>query len=313
MKLDNKGFAISGILYAIMILFLTIIFSLLALVTNRKLVLDKYKGEVKELINNSEETFGIRVQLANNTSNFKISENAFADYDPKSDVAACLNASITGDTNPLCRSYEVDYSDYLAYRIYDTDGNEVTFNFNTITSSDSYSIKVASYTYYARNNSGTYLVNNNNTGLKTVTNLLDVNNENKFYIKYSAVDNNNILSKEVTRTLVINKYNYYINITDNYYSIDPSDITSFDFKTKAKCYNYDGTNLNAANSSLNYALYDSNNELITGFSATSTGASYTVASGTKTVNPADLFHVRYYVDTLADSKAEIRTAYFSVN
>lgn len=54
MKLNNRGFAISGILYAIMFLFITLIFAVLGLLGSRKIVLDKYKQEVSNKLENNE-------------------------------------------------------------------------------------------------------------------------------------------------------------------------------------------------------------------------------------------------------------------
>lgn len=308
MKLDNKGFAISGILYAVMILFLTIIFSLLALISNRKSVLDKYKMEVKELINNSEETFGARIQLANNTSNIKMSENELANYDFKSNVAACLNANVSGPKNVLCRNNEVDISEILAYRIYDEVGNEIKFNFGEVTSGD-YMVKIATYTYYDKSN-GSYVLDPTETTLKTTTRTLDSTKPNKYYVKYSVVDNNNISAKEVTRTLIVNKYNYYINPLDNYFTVSPSEITTYDFKNKVDNYKYDGTNLQKSNSELKYVLYDSDNEIITEWK--SAELKYITSSGTKNILSTSLFHVRYYVGELNSSLAQTKDLYFYV-
>ena len=50
MKLNNKGFAISGTIYALMFLFIILIFATLGLLGSRKVVLDKYKqGIVKDV------------------------------------------------------------------------------------------------------------------------------------------------------------------------------------------------------------------------------------------------------------------------
>lgn len=59
MKLNNKGFAISGIIYAIMFLFIIIIFAVLGLLGTRKLALDKYKKEVSNSIENNEEIINV--------------------------------------------------------------------------------------------------------------------------------------------------------------------------------------------------------------------------------------------------------------
>ena len=46
MRLNNKGFAISGVIYAIMFLFIILTFAILGLLGSRKIVLDKYKQDV---------------------------------------------------------------------------------------------------------------------------------------------------------------------------------------------------------------------------------------------------------------------------
>lgn len=53
MKLNNKGFAISGTIYALMFLFIILIFATLGLLGSRKIILDKYKqGIVKDIQTN---------------------------------------------------------------------------------------------------------------------------------------------------------------------------------------------------------------------------------------------------------------------
>ena len=51
---NNKGFAISGIIYSILILFLLLIFSILAILGSRKLIIDKFKLEVLNKIYGNE-------------------------------------------------------------------------------------------------------------------------------------------------------------------------------------------------------------------------------------------------------------------
>lgn len=50
MKLNNKGFAISGVIYAIMFLFIILTFATLGLLGSRKVVLDSYKQDVMKTI-----------------------------------------------------------------------------------------------------------------------------------------------------------------------------------------------------------------------------------------------------------------------
>lgn len=51
MKLNKKGFVSSAVLYSLLLLFLALILGLLALLSNRKQILDKLKGDIKSEIN----------------------------------------------------------------------------------------------------------------------------------------------------------------------------------------------------------------------------------------------------------------------
>ena len=51
---NNKGFAISGIIYSILILFLLLVFSILAILGSRKLIIDRFKLEVLNKIYGNE-------------------------------------------------------------------------------------------------------------------------------------------------------------------------------------------------------------------------------------------------------------------
>ena len=49
--MNNKGFAVSGIIYSILILFLLLLFSILSIMGARKMVLDKLKNDVMNELN----------------------------------------------------------------------------------------------------------------------------------------------------------------------------------------------------------------------------------------------------------------------
>ena len=51
MKLNNKGFVISTLMYALLIVFLFLIIGLITLLSNRKMILDKLKKDVKDEVN----------------------------------------------------------------------------------------------------------------------------------------------------------------------------------------------------------------------------------------------------------------------
>jgi hypothetical protein len=52
MKLNNKGFAISGVLYPVFILFLALVFTILSLLANRKIIFDKTRTEIMSFLDN---------------------------------------------------------------------------------------------------------------------------------------------------------------------------------------------------------------------------------------------------------------------
>ena len=53
MKLNNKGFAISSILYIILVLIIILLALSLAILNSRKLILDKIHDKTYSVINNS--------------------------------------------------------------------------------------------------------------------------------------------------------------------------------------------------------------------------------------------------------------------
>lgn len=50
-KLNNKGFVASAVLYSLLILFLALLLGLFSMLSNRKMILDKLKGDIKKEIN----------------------------------------------------------------------------------------------------------------------------------------------------------------------------------------------------------------------------------------------------------------------
>jgi len=56
MKLNNKGFAISTLMYSLLILAVSLMFGILAILVSRKMTLDKIKEKVKEQVNGTIQT-----------------------------------------------------------------------------------------------------------------------------------------------------------------------------------------------------------------------------------------------------------------
>ncbi len=115
---QNKGFAISGIIYSILILFLILIFSILAILGSRKLIIDKFKSDTLNKIYgnelekiytdnsgaNSPELLNNMIPLYYDGSNWIYADvkKEWYDYDKKEWAnAVVLNSGITknvGDT-----------------------------------------------------------------------------------------------------------------------------------------------------------------------------------------------------------------------
>ena len=323
MKLNNKGFAITSILYAVLILFLSLIAALLMLMGNRKLVLDKYKNEVKENLNNSAETYGARVQIASDATYVRIYENEFLNYDFKSNVSGCLNSSNGNSSeDSLCSSNETDITHLLNYKVYDEAGNEViSFTTDVLSGENDFKAEVVKYTYYAKDENGNYILSADGKSLKVVTDSLKVNKENMFFIKYYVVDNNNILSKEATRTLVILKYNNYIHVKNNYFKVTTSGFLTYDFKVNADSYKLENNTLVKDNTLLNYVIFNANDEKIIEFKELD-GKLYYNCEGDSCkedgvhkdfeVTSDERFRVRYFTGSLETLKSEENYAYFSV-
>lgn len=51
MKMDNKGFAITGIVYSALLLFLVLLAGILSMMATRKVILDKIKKEIEYNLN----------------------------------------------------------------------------------------------------------------------------------------------------------------------------------------------------------------------------------------------------------------------
>lgn len=314
MKLNNKGFAISGILYAVMILFLTIVVALLAMISNRKLALDKYKKNVKTELNDAAETYGARVQISPDTTYVRINEDELIDYDMKSKISGCINGGSSADeTNTLCQENETDITNLVNYKIYDEIGNEVlSFNSDTVISNDNYKADIVYYTYNEKDTKGNYVLDETKTKLKVVTKYLSPNVENIFYVRYYVVDNNNTLSKEATRTLVIKKYNNYINVINNYFKVDKNEINTYNFLNNANSYIYSSRTLNKDNTILKYALYNEEDYAITDFYKESGIWYYHANSLSIKVVPEEKFRVRYFTGTLDNLTSEVNYAYFTI-
>ncbi len=327
MKLNNKGFAITSILYAVLVLFLSIIVAMLLLLANRRLVLDKYKKEVKENLNDSAETYGARVQISSDTLYVRIYEEEFMQYNLKSKISGCLNGNNTGEEleGSLCSKTETDISNLINYKIYDSNQNEVLeFAVDTIYGIDDYrneKVDIIKYTYYAKDSNGNYIVREDGKGLEIVTSYLVSNKENLFFVKYYVVDSNNIISKESTRTLIIIKYDNYVKADVTYFSVPQTALLNYNYKNHAHAYRMNGTSLLRDDTLLNYALFDENDYKIIEFKKIEDSYYYNCEHDAckengsyidMPVNVDDKFRIRYFTGDYNSPTSDTSYNYFVI-
>jgi len=104
MKMNNKGFAITGFLYAIFSLFLVLLTLLLITLTNSKLILQRTKQNVRENVSDKElSTIGHYLSIFVNSQDVTISlgssYNVLTDVSVKKYDGTVLPLEITTSTN----------------------------------------------------------------------------------------------------------------------------------------------------------------------------------------------------------------------
>ena len=333
MKLNNKGFAITSILYAVLILFLSLILAMMMLLANRKMVLDKYKANVREELNSSKETYGAHVQISSDTVKLRIYEDEFMNFDMKSKVSGCLNVAkkVENPEASLCSENEKDVTELVNYNIYDELGNEVlNFSSEVLISEDGFKTEIIKYTTYEKDSNNNYVLAEDGKSLKIITHDLTANKNNIFFVNYYVVDNANILSKASIRNIIIVKYNNYINVLNNYFKISRSEILTYDFLSKAKAYKLETTTENntlkrklvADQQSLNYKIYNADDYEIKEFKIVDNQLVYSYCKKNicesndtyfeEKITSDEKFRVRYFTGTINNLTSEINYAYFNV-
>lgn len=124
-KLNNKGFAISTMIYSIFLMFVILVGSLLALLSYRKTIFDAHKKAIIEDANKLPSVI---------LKNVSISYDDRLNYSLKDDVQLCDNCIID---SILFEDYEINSSEYDAYLVNLTPG---VYNFVYRISKDEISI-----------------------------------------------------------------------------------------------------------------------------------------------------------------------------
>lgn len=111
MKLNNKGFAISTMIYSIFLMFLILVASLLALLSYRKTIFDAHKNAIYEEANNLPSVI---------VKNVSLGYDERLDYDLTDDISLCSGCTIISIT---IDDYEIESDEYKDYLKNLTPGN----------------------------------------------------------------------------------------------------------------------------------------------------------------------------------------------
>lgn len=103
MKLNNKGFAISTMIYSIFLMFLILVASLLALLSYRKTIFDAHKNAIYEEANNLPSVI---------VKNVSLGYDERLDYDLIDDISLCSGCTIISIT---IDDYEIESNEYKDY------------------------------------------------------------------------------------------------------------------------------------------------------------------------------------------------------
>lgn len=143
MKLNSKGFAITGIMYSVLILFLALLLGILAILNSRKVLLDKTKKELLDKFN--EES----VALAGGLADIQI-----INQDVWTSSAKTVNVTITAGEGPYT---------YTLTPTSSIDDN-VTWNNATVDANGLFTFTANNGSYYLwiRNGNNEYIYINNN-------------------------------------------------------------------------------------------------------------------------------------------------------
>lgn len=108
MKLNDKGFAISGILYSILVIFMIVLFTILGTLGSRKVVLDKTKMEVFNMLNEESEVTTDQGNLKSVKSNITVNLN---EYKLNSEESVLHNLTVNNkSTSTTLDTCEANYT-----------------------------------------------------------------------------------------------------------------------------------------------------------------------------------------------------------
>lgn len=109
-RLNNNGFAIAGLLYSLLIIFLALIFSFLLMLSNRKTILDQIK---KDVYNNLSGIVTDEISIDLNElpavfiegTDYSLPSNIINTKKSESEVSCKINDKVVTSTSSLTQGY----------------------------------------------------------------------------------------------------------------------------------------------------------------------------------------------------------------
>ena len=244
-RLNNNGFAIAGLLYSLLIIFLALIFSFLLMLSNRKTILDQIK---KDVYNNLSGIVTDEISIDLNElpavfiegTDYSLPSNIINTKKSESEVSCKINDKVVTSTSSLTQGYYTVSCEIIVGNKSDTVEKEITviskgtsvyFNPETgkvcnqadvVSTTGTKSGCMKWYIYSDENKNSFNLILDHNTTAKVVYNSTDSNTEMK-EVKTALESDTSTWDKSLNARLIT--ANEIAKITGN---------TSFDEKTSTK-------------------------------------------------------------------------------
>ncbi len=265
-RLNNNGFAIAGLLYSLLIIFLALIFSFLLMLSNRKTILDQIK---KDVYNNLSGIVTDEISIDLNElpavfiegTDYSLPSNIINTKKSESEVSCKINDKVVTSTSSLTQGYYTVSCEIIVGNKSDTVEKEITviskgtsvyFNPETgkvcnqadvVSTTGTKSGCMKWYIYSDENKNSFNLILDHNTTAKVVYNSTDSNTEMK-EVKTALESDTSTWDKSLNARLIT--ANEIAKITGN---------TSFDEKTSSDWFYLDSNNKTQVANSTNKSKY----------------------------------------------------------
>ena len=265
-RLNNNGFAIAGLLYSLLIIFLALIFSFLLMLSNRKTILDQIK---KDVYNNLSGIVTDEISIDLNElpavfiegTDYSLPSNIINTKKSESEVSCKINDKVVTSTSSLTQGYYTVNCEIIVGNKSDTVEKEITviskgtsvyFNPETgkvcnqadvVSTTGTKSGCMKWYIYSDENKNSFNLILDHNTTVKVAYNSTDSNTEMK-EVKTALESDTSTWDKSLDARLIT--ANEVAKITGN---------TSFDEKTSSDWFYLDSNNKTQVANSTNKSKY----------------------------------------------------------